>query len=172
MDIAKAIPKPDFMGEAEWDLLMKTRNREIIRLGSRPHVDRYIETKGGSDEHGDTYITQGGPTCLVGTTGRRSGKEQISPANFLQDGDDVFVVGSIAGIDRHPYWALNLEANPEAWIQVKADRWSVTAHKMVGEERSGIWPRLTEFFPLWGHFQNYCDREFMVFRLTPREESK
>jgi hypothetical protein len=33
-----------------------------------------------------------------------------------------------------------------------------------------VWPRLVEYFPLWGHFQKYCDREFMVFRLSPVEE--
>ena len=162
---AKAIPKPDFMDEEEWDLLMKTRSPEIIRFGSRAHVQTYLE----SDGAGDTYITQGGPTLLLWTIGRKSGEEHISPANFYQQGDDVYVVGSIAGLDRHPHWALNLDANPDAWVQVKAKRWAVRARKVVGEERAEIWPKLTDFFPLWGHFQKYSDREFFVFELSPRE---
>ena len=162
MKIAERIPKPDFMEEAEWDLLMKTRAPEIIRLGARAHVQTYLDTNGG----GDTYLTQGGPTLLLTTIGRVSGTEQTMPANFLQDGDDVYVVGSIAGLDRHPHWALNLEARPKAWIQIKADRYAVSVKRLVGEERAAAWPKLTEFFPLWGHFQKYCDREFMVFALT------
>jgi deazaflavin-dependent oxidoreductase (nitroreductase family) len=158
------------MSEEEWDLLMKTRSRDIIKIGSAPHVPRYLATNGGVDEHGDTYITQGGPTLLVGTTGRRSGEERISPANFMQQGEDVIVVGSMAGIEQHPYWALNLEAKPEGWVQVKARRWNVTARKVVGEERAALWPRLVAHFPLWGHFQKYCNREFSVFVLSPKGE--
>ena len=160
--IAQPIPKPDFMGQEEWDLLMKTRSPEIIRLGARAHVQTYLESNGG----GNTYITQGGPTLLLATTGRKSGSEQVMPANFMQEGDIVYVVGSIAGLDRHPHWALNLAEKPEGWVQIKADRYAVDAKLLKGDERAQVWPKLTEFFPLWGHFQNYCEREFMVFRLT------
>jgi deazaflavin-dependent oxidoreductase (nitroreductase family) len=153
------------MGEAEWDLLMKTRSPEIIRFGSRAHVQNYLETNG----EGDTYLTQGGPTLLLATTGRKSGKEHISPVNFMQDGEDVIVVGSIAGLEHHPHWALNLDARPEGWVQVKARRWDVTARKVVGAEREELWPRLTKHFPLWGHFQKYSDREFFVFVLSPKK---
>jgi deazaflavin-dependent oxidoreductase (nitroreductase family) len=162
---AKKLPKPDFMGEEEWDLLVKTRSPEIIRFGSRAHVQTYLETNG----EGDSYITQGGPTLLLTTIGRKSGEERVSPANFMQDGEDVIVVGSIAGLEKHPHWALNLDAKPEGWVQVKARKWPVTARKVVGDERKEIWPRLTEFFPLWGHFQKYSDREFFVFILSPRK---
>jgi deazaflavin-dependent oxidoreductase (nitroreductase family) len=162
----REIPKPDFMEQEAWNALMATRKPEIIRLGSRAHVQRYLELDGGED----TYLTQGGPTLLLGTTGRKSGKEHISPANFMQDGDDVLVVGSIAGLDQHPHWALNLEARPEGWVQVKARRWPVKARRLVGEERAARWPSLVEFFPLWGHFQKYCDREFFVFVLSPAEK--
>jgi deazaflavin-dependent oxidoreductase (nitroreductase family) len=162
---AKEIPKPDFMDEAEWDLLVKTRTPEIIRIGSRAHVQTYLESNG----EGNTYLTQGGPTLLLATTGRKSGEEHISPANFMQEGEDVIVVGSIAGLERHPHWALNLEAKPEGWVQVKARRWEVTARKVLGVEREQLWPRLTEYFPLWGHFQKYSDREFFVFILSPKK---
>ena len=160
------VPKPDFMAQEAWDALMATRDAAIIRSLSKQHVQAYLELDGG----GDTYLTQGGPTLLLGMTGRKSGDEVIAPVNFMENGDDVVVVGSIAGLDRHPLWVLNLEANPKAWVQVKAKRWPVIARKLVGEERAAIWPRLVDFFPLWGHFQKYCDREFSVFALSPREE--
>lgn len=164
--MAQDVPKPDFMEQQDWDNLMAARDPAIIRMAARAHVQAYLDEDGA----GATYLTQGAPTCLVGTTGRRSGKEQIAPANFFQEGDDLYVVGSIAGNDRHPAWALNLDAERNAWVQVKDRRRPVAAHKLEGEARSEIWPRLTEFFPLWGHFQKYCDREFMVFRLAPREQ--
>ncbi|MBW2315633.1 MAG: nitroreductase family deazaflavin-dependent oxidoreductase [Deltaproteobacteria bacterium] len=162
----RVIPKPDFLEQEEWNNLIATRDPAVIRMASQFHVKRYLELDGGED----TFLTQGAPTLLLGTSGRKSGNEVISPANFFQDGDDLLVVGSIAGLDRHPHWALNLEANPEAWVQVKAKRWPVRAHKLEGEARAARWPELTEFFPLWGHFQKYCDREFFVFVLSPAEK--
>lgn len=161
---AREIPKPDFMRQEDWDLLMKTRNAEVIRFGSRAHVQQYLETNG----EGDTYFTQGGPTLLLGTIGRKSHEERITAANFMPAGGDVIVVGSIAGLEKHPQWALNFDARPEGWVQVKARRWEVNARRVIGEERAALWPKLTAFFPLWGHFQKYSDREFMVFILSPK----
>jgi len=161
----RVIPKPDFLGEQEWANLIAARDPAIIRMAARHHVERYLAENG----EGETFWTQGAPTLLLGTTGRKSGNEIISPVNFYQDGDLLFVVGSIAGLDEHPHWALNLAANPDAWVQVKADRWRVRSTRLEGAARAERWPDLTGFFPLWGHFQNYCDREFMVFQLSRAE---
>ncbi len=159
----KHIPKPDFMEQADWDMLMKTRSPEIIRLGAAAHVKTYIEAGG----EGDVFYTQGGPTLLLTTKGRKSGEEHTSPANFYTQGDNVYVVGSIAGLERHPHWALNLAAEPSVTVQVKANRYPGVARKLEADERAEMWPVLTEFFPLWGHFQKYSDREFMVFEISP-----
>ena len=164
----KEIPKPDFLDEETWKNLTATRDAKIIAAVAKLHVQQYIDAKG----EGDTYITQGGPTCLVTSIGRKTGNDVVSPANFMQDGDDVYVVGSIAGLEKHPHWALNLDAKREGFLQIRADRYPVDVDRLEGEERAAMWPRLIEFFPLWGHFQKYCDREFMVFRLSPRSASK
>jgi deazaflavin-dependent oxidoreductase (nitroreductase family) len=150
------------MGQEEWDLLVKTRNAGVIRFGSRATCSSTSRTAARR------HYTQGGPTLLVGTIGRKSGEERITAANFMPAGDDVIVVGSIAGLENHPQWALNLDARREGWVQVKARRWQIIARKVVGEEREALWPKLTAFFPLWGHFQKYSDREFMVFILSPK----
>jgi deazaflavin-dependent oxidoreductase (nitroreductase family) len=161
----RVIPKPDWLEEEEWQNLIAIKDPKIIAAVAKIHVKDYIEAKG----EGSVYLTQGSPTCLVTSIGRKTGNEIVSPANFMQDGDDVFVVGSIAGLEKHPHWALNLEATPRGWVQIKANKYPVKVHRMVGDERAAVWPRLTEFFRLWGHFQKYCPREFMVFRLTPEE---
>jgi len=159
------IPKPDFLGEEEWSNLIAARNPAIIRMAAKAHVQTYLDTEGG----GASYITQGGPTCLVGAIGRKSGQEQIAPCNFMQDDEVIYVVGSIAGLDQHPHWALNLKVNPDCWVQVKGKRWNAHARLLEGDEKKAMWPRLVEFFPLWGHFQKYCDREFLTFAVEPRE---
>jgi deazaflavin-dependent oxidoreductase (nitroreductase family) len=162
MTSAQEPPKPDFMTEEAWGALMAARRPEIIRAGGHAQVLRYLETNGeGAD------ATQGGPTLLLTTIGRKSGKEVITPVNYMEHGDSVIVVGSIAGLSMHPHWVLNLEKNPRGWVQIRDRKWAATARKVVGEERSALWPALTAHFPLWGHFQKYCDREFGVFILSP-----
>ena len=161
----KEIPKPDFLSEEEWNNLIATRDPKVIAAVAKLHVQQYIEANG----EGDTYYTQGAPTCLVTSVGRKTGNQVISPVNFFEDGEAIYVVGSIAGLEKHPHWALNLAAKPEAWVQIKAKRYPVDVHRLASDERAKMWPLLTDFFPLWGHFQKYCDREFMVFRLTPKD---
>jgi len=173
--MGRSVPKPDFMTDDAWNSLMAARQRETIRDSSLSHVEAYLQTKG---EQG-TYVTQGGPTLVLGTTGRKSGEERMSMANFMPLGkkeipegdEDLVVVGSIAGLDQPPAWALNLAHTPHGFVQVKDKRWNVNARLIGGKEREELWPRLSAFFPLWGHFQKYCDREFMVFILSPADNA-
>ncbi|MCC6381852.1 MAG: nitroreductase family deazaflavin-dependent oxidoreductase [Dehalococcoidia bacterium] len=158
-------PKPDFMGEEAWEALVTGRHA-LIESRKQPsqHAAAYLQTNGGEG----TDITQGGPTCLLWSTGAKSGKERCTPLNYYQDGDKVYVVGSLAGLDVHPHWVKNLEAKPEGEVQIYDKRWAVKARKISGAEREKLWPTLTAHFPLWGHFQKYQEREFQVFELTPR----
>ena len=159
----KLPPKPDFMTQEAWDALMATRSVESIRGNSRFQTEA-IRAQGWADQDS----TQGGPTCLLTTIGRKSGQPKTTPVNFMQEGDDIFIVGSIAGLDRHPLWVLNLEANEAVEIEMSDAKYQAKVRKVTGDERAELWPRLTAFFPLWGHFQKYCDREFSVFRVSPK----
>ena len=87
-----------------------------ITLIGQDHIDRYRETDG---EEG--YLWNGAPALLLTTTGRKSGEPRTSALIFARDGDDYLVVASMGGAPNHPSWYLNLTANPEAEIQVKAD---------------------------------------------------
>ena len=173
--MSRTVPKPDFMTDEAWNQLMAGRQHDKIRDNSLNHVQAYLQTQG---EQG-TYLAQGGPTLVLGTIGRKSGEERLSMANFMplgnkevpQGDEDVVVVGSIAGLERPPAWALNLKDVPRGWVQVKDKRWNVNARLVAGKEREELWPKLTAFFPLWGHFQKYCDREFMVFILSPVDDA-
>ena len=79
----------------------------------------------------------------------------------------MIVVGSWAGLPWPPQWALNLEANPKAWLQLKERKWEVVASELTSEEKTRIWPAMTSLFPLWWTFQQFSEREFRLFKLTP-----
>ena len=112
-------------------------------------------------------MTQGAPVIVLTTVGRKSGNDVATCVNYLVDGDDLIVVGSFAGFGASPHWVLNLDKTPTAVVELRERTWPVTARRITGEERAELWPRLVEFFPLWGHFQKYCRREFAVFVLSP-----
>ncbi len=154
-------PKPDFVSDDEWRMIVESRDPSIIRMAGTGHVDAYRSTGGeGMD------VTQGAPVLILTTTGRKSGREISTCLNYMTDGDDLIVVGSFAGFGNGPNWALNLEASLRGRVEVRDRTWPVVARMVGGEERARLWPRMTEYFPLWGHFQKYCRREFAVFVLS------
>src|SRR4051812_19464522 len=109
-----------------------------------------------------------GPILLLTTTGRRSGRLRTKALLYMPDGDDFVVVASNGGRPEAPAWWLNLKARPEAEVQVGSRRVSVTAELIGAEEKARLWPRLTEFYEGWGHYQTLTDRELPVVVLRPR----
>ena len=109
------------------------------------------------------------PTLLLSALGRKSGEQRTTPLVFLQHGEDMIVVGSLAGYDTHPAWVLNVRANPQCWAQLDDNKIQVVARDVSDEERAALWPKLTELFPPWGYFQKQTDRPFAVVILSPAQ---
>ncbi len=78
---------------------------------------------------------------LLGARGRKSGREYITPLLYVADGDFV-VVASNAGDARDPAWWKNLQANPDAWVQVGRERIPVRARAAGDAEAEELWPRV------------------------------
>ena len=106
---------------------------DLLLLGD-DHVRAYRESAG---EVG--YLWNGVPTLLLTATGRRTGRKLTSPLIFARDGDDYLIVASTGGAPRHPNWFLNLQAKPEADIQVKAETLPVVAHAASANEKPRLW---------------------------------
>src|SRR5689334_21695591 len=83
------------------------------QLFGAEHVRVYRETGG---ERG--YHWRGTTILLLTTTGRKSGEERTTPLIHRTDADRWIVIASKGGYPEHPGWFQNLEANPEAEIQV------------------------------------------------------
>src|ERR1700722_13160689 len=86
------------------------------------HVRVYRETGG---ERG--YHWRGTTILLLTTTGRSSGEPRTTPLIHRTDGDRWIVVASKGGAPEPPSWYENLEADPEATIQVLAEEIPVRA---------------------------------------------
>ena len=101
-------------------------------LFGQEHVERYRETDG---EEG--YHWQKGTTILLlTTTGRKSGEERTTPLIFTEHEGDYLIVASKGGADEPPAWYLNLQEDPHAKVQVKADVFDATARDARRRTRS------------------------------------
>jgi deazaflavin-dependent oxidoreductase (nitroreductase family) len=134
---------------------------DLLLLGE-DHIRAYRETGG---EVG--YIWNGVSTLLLTVTGRRTGQKRTSALIFGRDGDDYLVVASMGGAPSHPLWYLNLQANPEAEIQVKADILPVTARTASADEKARLWNIVTDVWPNYDVYQSRTDRDIPVVVLSP-----
>ena len=135
---------------------------DLMLLGQE-HIDRYRATDG---EEG--YLWNGATALLLTTTGRKSGEARTQPLIFAQDGDDYLLVASKGGAPDDPGWYLNLVANPDAVIQIKADVMQVTARTATDEEKPRLWAIMMEQWPYYDEYQSKTDRPIPVVVLSPR----
>jgi deazaflavin-dependent oxidoreductase (nitroreductase family) len=127
------------------------------------HVRVYRETGG---ERG--YHWRGTTILLLTTTGRTSGEPRTSPLIHRTDGDRWIVVASRGGSPENPGWFENLQANPEATIQVRGEQVPVRATKAEGEERARLWALMTEVWPAYDEYQARTEREIPAVVLSRR----
>jgi deazaflavin-dependent oxidoreductase (nitroreductase family) len=133
------------------------------QLFGQEHVRVYRETDG---ERG--YHWRGTTILLLTTTGHKSGEERTTPLIHRTDGDSWVIVASKGGSPDHPGWYKNLEANPEATIQVKGEVIPVRAETAQGDERERLWRLMTEDWPAYEDYQQKTDREIPVVVLRRR----
>jgi deazaflavin-dependent oxidoreductase (nitroreductase family) len=115
------------------------------------HVRVYRETAG---EHG--YNWRGARILLLTTTGRKSGEHRW------------VVIASKGGWAHDPIWFKNLEADPNATIEVMADEVPVRATVAEGEERERLWKLMTEEWPAYDEYQSRAERQIPVVVLERR----
>jgi deazaflavin-dependent oxidoreductase (nitroreductase family) len=127
------------------------------------HVRAYRETAG---ERG--YHWRGTTILLLTTVGRTSGESRTTPLIHRTDGGRWVVVASKGGAPKNPSWFENLQASPEATIQVKGETVPVLATTAEGEERSRLWSLMAEAWPAYDDYQARTDREIPVVVLSRR----
>src|SRR5512145_2305961 len=104
-----------------------------------PRLDRLVDRLTG----GRTTMSAGMvPTVILTTTGARSGEPRVVPLACVPDGDDLYVVGSNYGREKHPAWTANLTATPRARASFEGRDRDVDAHLLTPDEKAETWPRL------------------------------
>lgn len=141
-------------------------NKTMIKMGSAVHSFWYQLTGGIFGAK-----VSGAPVVLLTTTGRKSGRPRTTPLIYLEDGDNLVIVGSFGGNDQHPAWYLNLRANPEAEVQIGGKRTRVRAETASDEERARLWPLLVQMYSGYDEYQKETTRKIPVVILKPRVDA-
>lgn len=129
------------------------------------HISRYIATDGADGYLWDATLGGGKglvPTLLLTTIGRKSGQFLTLPLIFGRSGPNYVVVASKGGAPTHPAWYLNLQANPEVNVQVKAEKFSALAYTAEGAERATLWSKMVEIYGPYTEYQTKTDRQIPV----------
>jgi deazaflavin-dependent oxidoreductase (nitroreductase family) len=74
------------------------------------------------------------------TTGRRSGRPRSVILGYLPDGPNLVGLAMNGWGEGHPAWWLNLEAHPDATVEVRgAPPRTVRARRAEGDEAARLW---------------------------------
>jgi deazaflavin-dependent oxidoreductase (nitroreductase family) len=132
-------------------------------LFGEEHVRVYRETGGQVGYH-----WRGTTILLLTTKGRRSGEQRTTPLIHRTDGEDWVIVASKGGAPEHPGWFQNLQAEPNAAIQVRDEEIPVRASVAEGEERERLWAAMLEVWPAYEEYSQKTSRVIPVVVLRRR----
>lgn len=88
-------------------------------------------------------------TLVLHTVGRRSGRERVAILGYVEDGPAFVTLAMNGGAAPDPAWWRNLQARPEATVEVRpasgpVRTLAVRAREAQGAERDRLWQRYRE----------------------------
>jgi deazaflavin-dependent oxidoreductase (nitroreductase family) len=83
------------------------------------------------------------------TVGRRSGQRRVTMLGYYPDGTNVVTLAMNGWADAEPAWWLNLQATPDATVDMPDGSRGVRARAATGEERKRLWAQFRDY-PGWG----------------------
>jgi F420H(2)-dependent quinone reductase len=109
-----------------------------------------------------------GPILLLDHVGTKSGVKRTAPLIYVEDSENVILVGSKGGFPKNPAWFYNLQANPETTVQIWGERRPVRARLARPEERDRLWAKAVEVYAGYRTYQARAGREIPLVVLEPR----
>jgi deazaflavin-dependent oxidoreductase (nitroreductase family) len=139
-------------------------NHGLIRFASQLHLFWYTITGGIVGAR-----VSGSPVLLLTTTGRKSGRSRTTPLTYLQDGENMVIIGSNGGNAQHPAWYLNLRAKSDVEVQIGREKKRAQAEVAGDEEHARLWPLVVQMYSGYADYQKETKRTIPVVILRPVE---
>lgn len=80
-------------------------------------------------------------TLRLTTTGRRTGRPRSVIVGYFEDGSNLVTMAMNGWGEGEPAWWLNLQAHPDARVDLVDGQRHVRAHAAAGDERARLWDR-------------------------------
>ena len=106
------------------------------------------------------------------TVGRRTGEERTAILGYFEDGPDLVTMAMNGWADPEPAWWLNLQAQPDATVDLPGGPRAVRGRAADKDERPRLWARWAAFNKD-GDLAGYAarrSRETAVVILSPRSD--
>ena len=102
------------------------------------------------------------------TVGRRSGKERTAILGYFEDGPDLVTMAMNGWADPEPAWWLNLQAQPDATVDLPGGSRPVHARAASEDERPRLWAMQATYDKDLDAFAARRSRETAVVIFSPR----
>lgn len=112
--------------------------------------------------------TNGWGTLRLTATGRRTGGQRSVILGYLEDGPNLVSLAMNGWGEGEPAWWLNLQAHPDATVDLVDGRRLVRAHAATGDERARLWTRWREIDKNLDGYAARRSSETAVVVLQPR----
>ena len=143
--------------------------RWFIRLAWAVHRAIYRITGGRRGLRPPTPRTYG--MMRIHTIGRRSGKPRTAILGYFEDGPNLFTMAMNGWGEPEPAWWLNLQAKPDATLDLPDGARQVTARAALGEERERLWTQMRALEPRLDAYATRRPGETAVVVFEPRPPS-
>lgn len=110
----------------------------------------------------------------LSTTGRRSGRTRVAIVGYFEDGPNLVTLAMNGWGAAEPAWWLNLQARPEATVELADGSRPVRGREATDAERERLWGLFRDY-PGWGAdigaLAARRPRETAVVVLEPRPDA-
>jgi len=108
------------------------------------------------------------PLLTLTHIGAQSGLKRKNLLTYFTDREDLIVMASNYGRERHPGWYYNVKAYPNVEVQAAGSVGRYRAHVTTGEDRERLWSLAKQLTKAYADYEDRAaGREIQVVRLTP-----
>lgn len=143
--------------------------RWIVRTAWAVHRALYRISGGRSGLRRPTADEWG--TLRLRSVGRRTGVERFAILGYFEDGRNLVTMAMNGWGDPEPAWWLNLQARPDAAVDLVDGPRAVRARAAVGEERTRLWARWAHYDKDLDQFAAMRSRQTAVVIFEPRDDT-
>jgi deazaflavin-dependent oxidoreductase (nitroreductase family) len=93
------------------------------------------------------------PVVNLTVPGRKSGQPRSAALLYFTDGDDVILIASSFGREKHPAWYHNVKAHPEVTLTARGHSGTYVAREVTGAERDRLYGLANLLYPGYSDYE-------------------